>query len=218
MLRCYDGTPRHPVLIALQRTIRQFCIPAEPFLDLLVAFERDQSKTCYETFDELRDYCRYSADPVGRLVLYLGEGCDDTRALLSDFICTGLQLANFWQDVSRDLAIGRVYLPREDLDRFTYSMEDLNARRFTPAFADLMRFQVTRAKDFFERGRPLIDCALRVLKLEIELFIKGGLGILRKIEEAGYDVLSRRPVLSKREKGSLLVGACWRRLRAAFGF
>src|SRR5207237_6158083 len=137
--------PTHPVMVALRPTVRRFGIPPRPFLDLLLAFEQDQAVKRYGTYEELLDYCRYSANPVGHLVLYLCECHDAERAALADCICTGLQLANFWQDVSRDLDIGRVYLPAEDRRRFGYADADLDARRFNAAFAALMRFEVDRA-------------------------------------------------------------------------
>jgi squalene synthase HpnC len=214
LIACYDGKPRHPVFVALRRTIRTFDIPCQPFLDLLVAFEQDQEVKRYETFDQLRDYCRNSANPVGRLVLYLCESFSDERARLADSICTGLQLANFWQDVARDLAIGRVYLPEEDRRRFGYGDQDLAAGRFTPAFAELLRFEVDRARDLFYRGYPLVESMPAAVQADIELFIQGGLAILRKIEEIGYNVWERRPTLSKWEKGRLVAGALVRRLRA----
>jgi squalene synthase HpnC len=213
LLRCYDGQPRHPVMVALQPTIRRFGIPRQPFLDLLLAFEQDQSIKRYETYEELAGYCRNSANPVGHLVLYLAEVFDARRAALSDCICTGLQLANFWQDVARDLDIGRVYLPQEDCRRFGYSDDDLNARRFTPAFAELLRFEVDRTRQLFQQGLPLIDLMPADLQADIELFARGGLAILRKIEQAGYNVWVRRPALAKWEKGALLLGVLWRRLR-----
>src|SRR5207247_6197704 len=141
---------------------------------------------------------------------YLCEQHDEERAALSDHVCTALQLANFWQDVARDLAIGRVYLPEEDQRRFGYAREDLLARRFTPKFAALMRFEVDRTRDLFYRGFPLVERMPAALRPDIELFIRGALGILGKIERAGYDVWSRRPVLSKAENAALLAGAGWR--------
>lgn len=215
LVRCYEDHPRHPVLVALQQTIQRFDIPRQPFLDLLTAFEQDQRVQRYQTFDQLRDYCRCSANPVGRLVLYVGDAFSEEAARLSDHICTALQLANFWQDVARDLDRGRVYLPEEDRGRFGYGDEDLLARRFTPTFAELMRFQVDRTRDLFYRGFPLVDLVPAVLRSDVELFIQGGLAILRKIEAAGYDVLSRRPVLSKWDKGCLVAGAIWRRVQPA---
>ena len=144
-------------------------------------------------------------------MLYLGEAFDEMRAMLSDHICTALQLANFWQDLSRDCDIGRVYLPEEDCCRFGYSDDDLAARRFTPAFAELMRFEVERTRELFERGRPLIEMLPPDLRIDVELFLRGGLAVLRKIERCGYDVWTRRPVVSKWDKTSLLAGAVWKR-------
>ena len=199
--------PTHPVLVALQPTIRRFHIPPDPFLDLLHAFEQDQRVKRYQTFDQLLDYCRCSANPVGRLVLYLGEVFDEKRAALSDSICTALQLANFWQDVSRDFDIGRVYLPEEDRRRFGYGDDDFEARRFTPAFAQLMRFEVDRTRSLFLRGQPLIELMPTDLRIDVDLFLRGGLAVLRKIEQEGYNVWARRPIVSKWDKITLLAGA-----------
>ena len=207
-IRGLQGESLHPVMIALRPTIERFRIPPEPFLDLLKAFEHDQRVKSYATFDELLTYCRCSANPVGRLVLHLGEACDEPRARLSDFICTGLQLANFWQDVRRDLDdLGRVYLPEEDRRRFNYPDNDLHARRCTPAFRELMKFQVDRARSIFEAGRPLLDLVPRFLRADIQLFLEGGLAILKQIEAIDYDVWSSRPRVSKSQKGILLLRA-----------
>src|SRR6516165_8786710 len=157
LLACYRGKVRHPVMVALQPTIRRFGIPPEPFLDLLVAFAQDQRIKRYETFEQLLGYCRNSANPVGRLVLHLCEVYDAERAALSDQICTALQLANFWQDVARDFDIGRVYLPNEDRQRFGYSESDLQNRRYTGNFTELLRFEVERTRDLFYRGLPLLE-------------------------------------------------------------
>jgi squalene synthase HpnC len=213
LLKCYDGTPHHPVLVALQETIRRFDIPPEPFLDLLVAFEQDQHVREYDDFANLLDYCRNSANPVGRLVLHLCESHDEVRGALSDHVCTALQLANFWQDVARDLDIGRIYLPVEDRLHFGYGDDDLHARRFTPAFAELLRFEVDRTRDLFFRGYPLVDLVPAEVSADVELFIEGGLAILDKIEKHGFNVLSRRPALAKWDKGWLLARALWRRMR-----
>jgi squalene synthase HpnC len=215
LLRCYDGQPAHPIMIALRHTIGRFHIPPEPFLDLIRAFEQDQVVRRYETYDQLLGYCRCSANPVGRLVLYLCESYDQERATLSDFICTGLQLANFWQDVARDLDIDRVYLPAEDRRRFGYGDEELEARRFTPAFAELLRFEVERARELFHRGLPLVQKMPADVQTDIELFARGGLGILGKIEALGYNVWQTRPVLAKWDKAALVGGVLWRRIRAA---
>ncbi len=213
LLRCYAGQPVHPVMVALQPTIQCFRIPDRPFLDLLVAFEQDQRIKRYRTYEDLLGYCRNSANPVGHLILYLGEVFEPERAALSDWICTALQLANFWQDVARDLDIGRIYLPQKDLERFGYSEADLLARRFTPSFAALMRFQVDRTRQLFHKGWPLIERMPDDLKGDVELFLRGGLAILGKIEACGYNVLTRRPALGKWQKGALLLLVLWRRLQ-----
>jgi squalene synthase HpnC len=216
LLYCYHGRPRHPVMVALQPTIRRFNIPPKPFLDLLFAFEQDQLIKEYQTFEQLLHYCTHSANPVGHLVLYLCEAFDETRAALADCICTGLQLANFWQDVARDLDIGRVYLPAEDRRHFGVSDADLYARRFTANFASLMHFEVERAFGFFHRGAALTDLMPRAVRPDIELFRAGGRAILNKIVAAGYNVLERRPVLSKWDKAALLLNAGWRKLAGLF--
>jgi squalene synthase HpnC len=211
LIGCYEGKPQHPVMVALSDTIHQFHIPRDPFLDLLIAFEQDQRVKRYQSYQELLDYCRYSANPVGHLVLYLCESYDQENAALSDSICTGLQLANFWQDVARDFDIGRVYLPEEDRRRFGYSDDDLNLRRFTPAFAELMRFEVERTRDLFHRGRSLVERVPPDVRLDIDLFIQGGLAILRMIEGIKYNVWQTRPKLSKVDKARLLATALARR-------
>lgn len=217
LLNCYGGKPRHPVMVALQRTIERFRIPRDPFLDLLFAFEQDQIVKRYQTFDQLLGYCRNSANPVGRLILYVCEEFSPEKAALSDFVCTGLQLANFWQDVARDLDIGRVYLPAEDRERFGYCENDLLSRRYTPAFVELLRYEVDRARDLFQRGWPLVDRVAPRVRCDIEAFIRGGMAILRKIERGGYNVWARRPELAGWEKAALLGGTLWRRLSVAVG-
>ena len=207
LLTCYHGTPRHPVTIALRETIRRFDIPSEPFLNLLVAFEQDQRVKRYDTFDQLLGYCKNSANPVGHLVLYLFECHDAERAALSDEVCTGLQLANFWQDVARDFAIGRVYLPAENRTRFWFTDADLEARRCTPGFQELMRFEVDRTKGYFDRGAKLLPLLPREARIDIDLFIRGGRAILQAIERIDYDVWKQRPEVSKWRKARLLLGA-----------
>lgn len=213
LLDCYRGRPHHPVFVALQDTIYRFSIPPQPFLDLISAFEQDQVVKRYDTFEQLLDYCCCSANPVGRLVLYLCESFDEERAVLSDHICTALQLANFWQDVARDFSIGRIYLPREDREQFAYLEDDLAERRYTPAFVALMRFEVDRTRELFWRGMPLAERMPAPMQADIELFVRGGLAILRKIEQQGYNVWARRPTLARWEKGKLLAAALWRRLQ-----
>lgn len=215
LVRCYEGVPRHPVMIALQQTIRRFQIPAEPFLNLLKAFEQDQRVKRYDTYEQLLDYCVNSANPVGRLVLYLCECFDETRAQLADLVCTGLQLANFWQDVARDFDIGRVYLPAADRRRFGYVDADLESRRCTSAFAELMRFEVERARGLLAGGLALVPLMPRDVQMDIELFARGGLAILAKVEALEYDVWRARPALAKWEKAKLMGGVAWRHWRRA---
>ncbi|HXD88022.1 MAG TPA: squalene synthase HpnC [Urbifossiella sp.] len=207
LLACYSGQPRHPVMVALRETIRRFDIPPEPFLNLLVAFEQDQRIGRYETFEQLLGYCRNSANPVGHLVLYLFECFSAERARLADDVCTGLQLANFWQDVSRDFAIGRVYLPAEDRRRFGYADADLEANQCTPAFRELMHFEVDRARGFFDRGAKLLPLLPRAARIDVDLFIRGGRAILGAIERIDYDVWSRRPEVGMWAKARLMVQA-----------
>jgi squalene synthase HpnC len=211
LLACYRGHPRHPVMIALRDTIQRFAIPPEPFLNLLVAFTQDQRIKTYSTFEQLREYCVNSANPVGHLLLHLFECFDVQRAALADEVCTGLQLANFWQDVARDYEIGRVYLPEEERRGFGYSDEDLAAKRCTSAFRALMRFEVERAAGFFDRGEGLLPLLPAEVRVDVDLFIRGGRTILAAIERVNYDVWSRRPEVTKREKVKLLLGAIVRR-------
>jgi squalene synthase HpnC len=192
--------------------VRKCEIPKQTFVDLLTAFRQDQRVSRYATFEEVVSYCRYSANPVGHLVLYVCGYRDAERQALSDFTCTALQLANFWQDVSPDYARSRVYLPLEDLRRFGVSEEDISAQRNTSAFCDMMRFEVERARDWFARGLPLIEQVDRELAVDIELFSRGGQEILNAIEAQGYNVLGRRPAISKSRKLALLASAAWRRL------
>jgi len=197
---CYAGEPRHPVFIALRETVRACQIPQREFADLLKAFRQDQTVHRYETFEDVLGYCRYSANPVGHLVLYVCGYSDAERQQLSDFTCTALQLANFWQDVSVDWQKSRIYLPLEDMRRFGVSDREIADRRPTPEFLKLMKFEVERAREWFERGLPLAGLVDRELATDIELFSRGGQEILRAIERQGYDVLCRRPMISRAAK------------------
>ncbi len=201
---CYEGRPGHPVFVALRETIDKFEIPSEPFHHLLDAFVQDQTVKRFPTYADVEYYCTRSANPVGRLVLYLFGFKDAERQQLSDYTCTALQLANFWQDVTVDWQKDRVYLPLEDMRRFGATQSQIAERRFDPAFRELMRFEVERAKGLFRQGLPLIDMVPRRLKLDLELFTRGGETILTLIERQGYDVLSRRPALSKAQKLGLI--------------
>ncbi|HUB30486.1 MAG TPA: squalene synthase HpnC [Terracidiphilus sp.] len=204
---CYQGRTRHPVFVALAEAIRVCAIPKEPFADLLVAFRQDQTVTRYRTMREVLEYCRYSANPVGRLVLYTCGYSDDERFRLSDATCSALQLANFWQDVRMDFAKGRVYLPQEDMQRFGVSDETIAGGVATPAFRALLDYEVDFARRLFEEGLPLIGMVGRDLAVDLDLFSRGGLEILRAIERRDYDVLSARPAISKRTKLSLALRA-----------
>jgi squalene synthase HpnC len=209
---CYGGNPRHPVFVALAETVRKCEIPKQTFVDLLTAFRQDQRVSRYATFTDVLGYCRYSANPVGYLVLYVCGYRDAERQALSDFTCTALQLANFWQDVSPDYANGRIYLPLEDLRRFGVTEDDIAAQRNTAAFCEVMRFEVERARDWFRRGLPLIEKVDRELALDIELFSRGGQEILNAVEAQGYNVLGRRPAISKARKLTLVARAAWGKL------
>ncbi|MGE0404973.1 MAG: squalene synthase HpnC [Candidatus Korobacteraceae bacterium] len=210
---CYAGAPRHPVFVALAETITHFDIPRQPFADLLTAFRQDQQVMRYSSFADLLAYCHYSANPVGRLVLYVCGYRDPERQALSDYTCTALQLANFWQDVVPDYGKGRLYLPLEDLERFKVPETQIAKRQSTPEFRALMKFEVDRARAWFERGLPLAGSVDAELALDLELFTRGGQEILRAIERLGYDVLRRRPSLSKSRKLLLLARAIVRKSR-----
>jgi len=209
---CYQGSPRHPVFVALAATVRQFNIPKQTFADLLTAFRQDQRVTRYQTFDDLLRYCRYSANPVGHLVLYLGGYRDDERQRLSDFTCTALQLANFWQDVSPDYEKGRIYLPLEDLRNHGVGESDIAHKNNSAQFIEMMRFEVQRAREWFERGLPLVDQVSRDLAIDIELFSRGGQEILNAIERQNYAVLGNRPAISKARKLALVARAALHKL------
>jgi squalene synthase HpnC len=209
---CYNGSPRHPVFVALAGTVREFEIPKHEFADLLTAFRQDQTVLRYETFGDLLGYCRYSANPVGHLVLYLCGYCDADRQQLSDFTCTALQLANFWQDVSVDYEKDRIYLPLEDLRQFGVTELDIGAKNNSQQFREMMRFEVQRAREWFDRGLPLAGKVNRELAIDIELFTRGGQEILNAIERQGYAVLGNRPVIAKTRKLVLVARAALHKL------
>ena len=209
----YQGRATHPVFVALRDTVRKYGVPRQPFADLIQAFVQDQTITRYRNWDEVLAYCRYSANPVGRLVLYLCGYSDEERQRLSDATCTALQLANFWQDVTVDLLKDRIYIPLDVMERHGYTVEELFARRFTPAFREVMREIVEKARGLFLEGAPLAGRLERRLALDIDLFSRGGMRVLRKIEQQGYDVLAARPAISKAERVRLLLGSL---VRVAF--
>lgn len=214
--QCYDQPQksRHPVFIALHETIVACDLPRGLFHDLLHAFRQDQVKTHYDTWDELVEYSRYSANPVGRLVLAICGYRDEHRALLSDHICTALQLANFWQDAVRDAQIPRRYIPAEYMQRFGVAEGQIEGRVFTPGFAAMMRALVERTREMLREGSALVPSVDRELRVSLNLFSQGGEAILDGIAAEGYDVLRGRPVVTRRKKLLLLLGALLGKLSA----
>jgi squalene synthase HpnC len=209
--KMYSGDASHPVFVALQGTAARCRLPVEPFGDLITAFEQDQTVARYQNFEELFQYCRYSANPVGRLVLGLCGYHDAARCQLSDATCTALQLANFWQDVTVDWAKDRVYLPVEVLEKHGSSVDAIAERRFDDHFRAAMQEAVGVAREWFLKGLPLADQVDRRLAIDLELFSRGGLKVLEKIERMDYNVLAARPAISKVERVGLLLGALTRR-------
>jgi squalene synthase HpnC len=212
----YAGEATHPVFVALRETIREFNLPRQPLADLLIAFRRDQSQSRYETLAELLIYCEKSANPVGRIVLHLGRCADDENARLSDSVCTGLQLANFWQDVRRDYERGRIYIPQDRCREHGWTESRFAERRFDSAFRSLLAPLVDEANGFLITGMPLIDRVSPDLRLAVRLFISGGQAVLSGIRHCGYDVWSRRPAVGRLTKlrlvaAALLSNTGWRR-------
>ena len=213
----YAGRAKHPVFVALRTSVDKHALPKEPFADLVRAFVQDQTKNRYQTYDEVLDYCVYSANPVGRLVLHLCGYADAERTRLSDETCTALQLANHWQDVRRDYVDrNRIYVPADVLQAHGGSLETLEAdlRRgqageiVKRAFTDL----VSRAQLLFEQGLPLADTLDRRLAIDIELFSRGGMAILNKIRKQDHDPIRARPRVGKAERVGLLLRVVGRRL------
>ncbi|MEQ1354291.1 MAG: squalene synthase HpnC, partial [Candidatus Acidiferrum sp.] len=201
---CYDAHPTHPVFIALRETILAKDIPQQPFSDLLKAFRQDQIVKRYPTWDAVLDYCVYSANPVGRLVLYVCGYRDEQRQQLSDATCTALQLANFWQDVSRDLEKGRIYMPLDVAAAHNVSEKDIVERRFDENTAALMKALIARTRALFAQGAPLAKMVDSRLSVDLDLFSKGGIAVLDAIENMGYDTLHRRPSIGKAKQARLL--------------
>jgi squalene synthase HpnC len=204
----YGGVPRHPVLVALKETIGSFELPKEPFLRLIEANRMDQTTRRYDTFSQLLHYCEHSATPVGRLFLRLFGYRDEKRFALSDATCTALQLANFWQDVRRDLEDNdRIYLPREDMARFGVIEADLAAPRAGEPLCELLRFEVERTRALFTEGLELLARVRGRLRIALSLFSYGGLAVLDRIEAQGYDTLAARPTVSKADKRRILAAS-----------
>jgi phytoene synthase len=208
---CYRGIATHPIFIALAETVRELRLPIELFRDLLSAFRQDVVQARYADFEDVLDYCRRSANPIGRLILLLFGYREERLHRLSDYICTGLQLANFWQDVAVDLEKDRVYLPQRDLWRCDYSEEELFAREFNERYADLLKFQVERTWQLFAYGKTLPQLVRGRLSFELNLTWHGGTRILELIERNGYDTLSQRPQITKWDKVVLLMRAITKR-------
>ncbi len=204
---CYRGEARHPVFVALAATIEACAIPKKPFADLLVAFRQDQTVTRFQSMADVLGYCEYSANPVGHLVLYASGYRDAEMFRLSDFTCSALQLANFWQDVRVDYGKGRIYFPLEDMARFGVDEETIASGQATEAFRELMKYEVKETRKMFAAGAPLIGMVDRELAVDLDLFTRGGLEILGAIEAQDYDVLRARPAISKWRKAGLLMHA-----------
>lgn len=214
---CFAGRPRHPVCVALAETVRSTGLEIGPFADLIDAFQQDQVQTRYADRDAVLDYCRRSANPVGRIVLAL-EGCRDSRLIeMSDAICTGLQLVNFWQDIKRDRNAGRVYLPAADMRRHGVVEADLDAARASPALRTLVREEVAWARACFDRGGPLAAAAPRALRPAITMFLGGGRAVAAAIERADGDTLARRPTVGRGTKLALAARAAWQAAVVRFG-
>jgi phytoene synthase len=202
------GTPGlHFIFVALHETIRELDLPLGPFTDLLSAFKQDVVKRRYANFAEVLDYCRRSANPIGRLVLLLHGQREEELHLLADHICTGLQLANFWQDVGVDLEKDRIYLPEDDRKEYGVVEDVLFARLVNDKFRKLLAFEVARTREIFDRGAPLTKKLRGLLRLEIRLTWLGGTTILRKIEALDYDTLNHRPTVGKADMAALFLKA-----------
>ena len=214
---CYSGRPTHPVMVALRESVKVFDLPQEPFLKLIEANRMDQRVQRYPTFQDLLHYCSHSANPVGHLFLYLFGYRDKERQRMSDATCSALQLTNFWQDVARDFRKGRIYLPLEDMDRFGYTEDELARGECTPAFQQLMSFEAGRALDLFQQGAPLVATLDGVAKLDVALFTRGGVAVLEAIQKQRYDVLTRRPSLSRSRKAGLFLST-WLSWKMGLGF
>ncbi len=212
LMHCYRGTPNLVWFQALKQTIEEFNIPSEPFLRLIEANRRDQRQTRYDDFDALVDYCTYSATPVGHLVLYLYGYFSDQMAALSDHTCIALQLANFWQDVSRDFQKGRIYIPQSDLMDFGVSGKTIEKGEATEAFREMMRFEVDRTRNLFRAGYALLEHLESDFRLEFAAITAGGLAVLDAIEKLDYDTLSNRPTVSNSKKISIMLRITTRKM------
>lgn len=205
LVACFTGDYQHEIFLALSETIDTFNIPIDPFQNLLVAFKQDQKITRYDSFDHLLTYCQNSANPVGRIYLYLFGLASPERFHYSDLICTALQLTNFWQDITIDLQKGRIYIPLEDFARFKCHEDDLKASSANKAVRKLIQFQVDRTQQMFDEGRELLNLVSKRPQKEVAFFIQGGESILQKIRDQNFDVLKNRPMLKKNEKFKIIL-------------
>ena len=204
---CFVGSAEHPVFVALRESVRRVRLPQKPLADLLTAFRMDVTTSRYATFGDVRNYCEHSANPIGRLVLHLFGAASEEAVGYSDHICTALQLANFWQDVAIDWQKGRLYIPLEDVERFAYSEEGIARKSLNDSFRALMRFELDRTRALFLEGKPLLGIVPHRLRFELRLTWLGGMRILEKIQDAGYDVLTRHPKISTADKLALVARA-----------
>ena len=213
-LRCFGGEPRDPRLRALARTIARHDLPAEPFTRLIRANVMDQERDRWATYAELLDYCDHSATPVGRMVLGVLGYRDPWRTGMSDATCIGLQLANFWQDIGRDLRErGRVYLPLEDMERFGVTERDLALPRATPALRELVAFEVARARGWLDRGAPLARVVPAAVAIDIRMFTAGGRAVCDAIARQGHDTLRRRPAPGRLGRAGIAASVLWALMR-----
>ena len=204
---CTEGKAEHVVFPAVAATLLETQLPIDLLRALLSAFRQDVGTQRYASFPALLDYCRRSANPIGRVILFLFGYRDEERAQLSDSICTALQLTNFWQDISVDVEKDRIYLPADEMEQFGVTVEQIQEGRFTRELAELLAFEVARTRQMFGQGKPLLDIVSGRLRYELRLTWLGGMSILEKIEGAGFDSLRSRPTLSSRDKLSILAKA-----------
>lgn len=212
--KCYEGRPQYPLFVALRPTIEQYELPMKPFEDLISAFVQDQHTGRYHSYEDLLGYCSRSANPVGRIFLRLLGYRDEERAKLSDYTCTALQLTNFWQDIGSDYARGRVYIPLTDLARFGYTEPELRNHVVSASFRRLMRFEIERTRELFERGAALFPLVEGAGAADVELFNQGGQAVLDAIERSGFNVFRRHIGVSRLKKASLAASWVVRRLLA----
>ena len=205
LVECYEGRTDHPAFVAIAETAARTGIPMSLLADLLTAFRMDVTTKRFRTAADVLQYCVYSANPLGRLVLHIFGGVSDRACALSDSICTGLQLANFAQDVAVDWEKGRLYIPLEDLEHIGYTEEEIGRRTSDRRFRDVMRIQVGRARSFLLAGAPLVEEGPREIRFELALTVRGGLAILKRVEGIGFDVLRERPVIPLLEKVRIVV-------------